>query len=108
MPHKVILSPITNPQAAAHLTTEAQTHTATDERPHTADPHHAEVFPGIIVDPDHVHDTNTTTRHQQECLTALTKQPGELKIGNINKSPLMIHHLSTRALMSKPVNQMMI
>ena len=99
---------ITNSQAAAHHTTETQVHIAMDETPHTEGPHHTEVFPGIAVDPDHVHHTNTTTEHQQDCLTALTKQLGEPKRGNISKSPLMIHCLSTIALMSKPANQTMI
>ena len=105
---EVILGLITNPYATAHHITEAQAHTATDETPHTADPHHTEVFLGIAVDPDHVHDTNTTTKHQQDHLTALTEQPGKPKKGNISRSPLMIHHLSTIALMSRPANQMMI
>ena len=109
VPHKeVILGPITNPHTAAHHATEAQAHTATHETPYTADPYPAEVFPGIAVDPDHIHYTNTTIKHQQDHLTALTEQPGEPKTENISKSPLMIHHLSTIALMSKPVNQMMI
>ena len=103
---EVILGPITDPHTAAHHVTEAQAHTATDETAHTAHPHHAEVFPEIAVDPDHVHHTNTTTKHQQDCLTALTKQPGKPKIGNISRSPLMTHHLSTIALMSKAGNQM--
>ena len=65
VPHKeVILGPITNPHAAAHHAIEAQVHTATNKTPHTADPHHAEVFPGITVDPDHIHHRNTTTKHQ--------------------------------------------
>ena len=109
MTHKeVILCPITNPHATAHLIPEVQTHTTINETPHTADPHHTEVIPGITVDPDHIHDTNTITKHQQDLLTALTKQPGKPRTGNISKSPLMIHHLSTIALMSRPVNQMMI
>ena len=105
---EVILGPITNPHATAHHATEAQAHTGTDETPHTADPHHAEVFPGIAVDPNHVHHTNTTTKHQQDCLAALTEQPGKPRTGNISRSPLMIHHLSTIALMSRPANQTMI
>ena len=109
MTHKeVVLGPITNPDATAHHVTEAQAHTATDETPHTADPHHTVVSPGIAVDPDHVHHTNTTTKHQQDCLTAPTEQPGKPKTRNISRSPVMIHHLSTIALMSKPTNQMMI
>ena len=104
---EVLLGPITNPHAATHHATEAQAHTATSKTPHTADTHHAEVSPGIAVDPDHVHHTTTTIRHQQDHLTALTEQLGEPKKGNIRKSPLMIHHLSTIALMSKPVNQKM-
>ena len=80
MTHKeVILGHITNPHIAAHHVTEPQAHTATDETPHTADPHHAEVFPEIAVDPDHIHHINATTKHQQNCLTAPTKQPGKPK-----------------------------
>ena len=62
----------------------------------------------MTVDPDHTHHTNTTTKHQQDQLTAPTEQPGKQRKGNISRSPLMIHHLSTIALMSKPANQMMI
>ena len=105
---EVILGPITDPHATAHHVTEAQAHTATDETPHTVDPHHAEFFPGIAVDPDHVHHTNTTNKHQQDHLTAATKQPGKPRTGNISRSPLMIHYLSTIALMSRPANQTMI
>ena len=105
---EVVLGPITDPHAAAHHITEAQAHTTTNGTPHTADPHHTEVFPGITVDPDHVHHTSTTTNHQQDHLTVPTEQPGKPKTGNISRSPLMIHHLSTIALMSKPANQMMI
>ena len=67
---EVILGPITDPHATAHHATEGQAHTATDETPHTADPHHADVFPGITVDPDHVHHTNTTTQHQQDLVVS--------------------------------------
>ena len=75
---------------------------------HTEDPHHTEVSPGIIVDPDHVHHTIITTGHHQNHLTALTEQPGRTKTGNLNNLPLMTHHLNTTALMNKPVNQMRI
>ena len=105
---EVILGPITDLHATAHHITEAQAHTTTAETPHTADPHHTEVFPGIAVDPDHIHHTNTTTKHQQDHLTAPNKQPGKPRTGNISRSPLMIHHLSTLALMSRPANQTMI
>ena len=109
MTHKeVTLGPITDPQAAVHPITEAQAHTFTSKTPHTADPHHAEVFPETAVDPDNVHNTNTTTKHQQDCLTALIEQPGKPRTGNISRSPLMNHHLSTIALMSKPATQKMI
>ena len=109
MPHEeVVLGTITNPHTAAHHATEAQAHTTTNETPCTADPHHAEVYPGITVDPDHIHHTNTTTKHQQDNLTAPIKQPGKPNTGSISRSLLMIHHLSTIALMSKLVNQMMI
>ena len=105
---EVTLGSITDPHTTAHHVTEAQAHTATNETSHTADPHHAEVFPEIAVYPYHVHYTNTTTKHQQDCLTAPIEQPGKQKTENISRTPLMIHHLSTIALMSKPVTQKML
>ena len=104
----VILGHIGNPHATAHHITDVPAHTAINEIPNTADLHHAGVFPVIAVDPDPTHHTDTTTKHQQDCLTAPTKQPGKPRTGNINRSPLMIHHLSTIALMSKTENQTMI
>ena len=76
---------ITNPHTAAHHATETQVDIATDETPHAEDPHHTDIFPEIKVDTDHVHHTNTATKHHQNCLTALTRQPGKTKTGNINK-----------------------
>ena len=73
--HKeVTLGLITNPPTAVHHVTEAQAHTITNETPHTADPHHTEVVPETAVDPDHIHHTNTTTKHLQDCLSTLIKQ----------------------------------
>ena len=104
--HKgVILGPITNPHTAAHHAKETQTCTTTDETLHTGDPHHTEVSPEIAVDPDHVHHTDTPTRHHQNHPTAPTAQPGRTKTGNINKSPLITHHPNITSLMNKPVTQ---
>ena len=105
MTHKgVTPGPITDPHNAAYHNTETQVSTATDEALHTEDPHHTEVFPWITVDPDHMCHTNSTTKHHQNCLTALTGQPGRTKTGNINKSPLLTHHPNTTALMNNPAN----
>ena len=102
------LDPISDLHAAVHHVTETQAHTVTDVTPHTAGPHHAEVFPETTVGPDHIHCTNTTTKHQQDHLPVLIEQPGKPKTGNMSRSPLMIHHLSTIAQMSKPATQKMI
>ena len=67
-----------------------------------------EVSQEIAVIPDHAHHTNTPTKHHQNCPTAPTTQPGRTKTGNVNKSPLMTHHLNITALMNKPANQMRI
>ena len=75
----VVLGPITNPHTTAHHTTETQVHTATNGTLHTEDLHPTEVFPGITVYPDHVHHTNMTAKHHQNCLGALTKQPRKNK-----------------------------
>ena len=72
-PTEVTLDPITNPYATAHHATEAQAHIITDETPHTADPHHKEVSPETTVHLDHIHHTNTTTKHQQDHLPAVIK-----------------------------------
>ena len=74
---KVTLDPMTDPHATAHHATEAQAHIITNKTPHTADPHHAGVSPETTVDLDHIHHTNTTTKHQQDHLPALIKQPGK-------------------------------
>ena len=105
---EVTLDPITNPHITAHHATEAQAHIVTNETPHTADPHHAKVSPETTVDLDCIHHTNTTRKHQQDCLPALIEQPGKPKTGNTSRSPLMTHHLSTVAPMNKPVTQKMI
>ena len=76
---KVTPGHTTKPHATAHHATETQVHTTTDETSHTDDPHHTEVFPGIAVDPDLTHHTNMTTKHHQNHLTALTRQPGKNK-----------------------------
>ena len=99
---------ITDPHTTAHHATETQAHIATDKTSHTEDPHHTEVFPGIAVDPNHACHTNITAKHHKNCLTALTGQPGKTKTGNINKSPLMTHHLNTTAWMNNPANPMRI
>ena len=78
--HKgVVLGPITDPHTPAHHAKETQVLTTTSETLHTEDPHHTEVFPGIAADRDHVHHTNTTTKHHQNHLTVPTKQPGKTK-----------------------------
>ena len=67
---EVTLHLITHPHATVHYATEPQAHTITNETPYTADPHHAEVFPETAGDLDCIHDTNTTTKHQQDHLPA--------------------------------------
>ena len=107
--HKeVSLDPLTDPHAAVHHATEVQAHTVTNETPHTADPHHAEVSPETAVDLDCILHTNTTTKHQQDCLPAPIEQPGKANTGNTSRSSLMIHHPSTIAPMNKPATQKMI
>ena len=105
---KVALDHITNPHATAHHATEAQAHTITDETPYTTDPHHAGVFPETTVDLDHTHHANTTTKHPQDCLSALIDQPGEARTGNPSRSPLMTHPLNTIALMNRSATWKMI
>ena len=105
---KVALDPITNPHTAAHHTTETQAHTITAGSPHTADPHPTGVSPGITVDLGHTHHTSSITKHQQDCLPALIKQPGKPRTGNTSKLPFMTHPPNAIALMNGPATQRMI
>ena len=105
---EAVLGLTTIPHAAVHHATEVPAHIARDETPCTVDPHPIEVSPEITVDQDQVHHINATTKHQQDPLTAPDGWTGKLRIENTNRSPLMIHHLSTIVLMSKPVTQKMI
>ena len=63
---EVALDPITICHATAHCTTEAQAHIITDKTPHITDRHHTEVSLETMVDLDHIHHTNTTTKHHQD------------------------------------------
>ena len=98
----------TDPHTTACHAIETQADIAIDETPHTEEPHHTEVSPEITVDPDHVHHAETITQHHLDWLTAPTEQPGKTRIRTINKSPLMIHHLSITALMNIQQIPMMI
>ena len=51
---------ITDLHITAHHATETQAHITINETLHIEDPHHTEVFPEIMVDPDHAHHTKTT------------------------------------------------
>ena len=105
---EVTLDHITNPHTTAHHATEAQAHIITNKTLHTTDPHHAGVSPEKTVDLDHTHHANATTKHPQDHLPALIKQPGNPKTGNASKSPLMTHPLNIIALMNRPATQRMI
>ena len=76
---EVTLDPITDPHTAAHHATKAQAHIITNERPHTVDSQHIEVSPETTVDLNCIHHTNTTTKHQQDCLPAQIKKTCKMK-----------------------------
>ena len=102
------LDPFINPHTTALHATEAEAHTITDETLHTACPHHAGVFPEIIVNSDHTHPTNTITKSQQDHLPAPIKHSGKPRTGNTSKSPLMTYLQNTIGLMNRLVTQRMI
>ena len=82
MPHKEItLGPITNPHTRAHDMLQKLKHILLLMRHPTQQILcHAEVFPGITVDPDHMFITQTPPQNiSKTVLTALTKQPARTK-----------------------------
>ena len=81
----VILGPITDPHTAAyHATENSGAYHNQRDTPYRRPSSHRS-FSRDAVDPGHVHHTNTTTKHHQNCLTAPTEQPGKTKTGNIKQ-----------------------
>ena len=95
----------------AHLTRDTLTHILIDGIHHIGDLHHIEALPHtleIVVGLSHIPHTKLTIWHLLNLPTALTGQPGKIRIGNINKSPLMTPHPIIIALMNHPVSHMRI
>ena len=108
---EVIPGHITGVCTEAHLTTYTQTLIIIDGTHHIGDLHHTEALLHILeiaVGLNHIPHTNQPIWHLLNPLTALTRQPGNTRIRNINKSPLMTPHLIITALMNHPVSQMRI
>ena len=101
---EVTLDPITNPYTTVIMPQKLNHICYRPDTPHSR----SSLCRSFSRDLDHLHHTNTTTKHQQDHLPAPNEQPGKPKTQNISRSPLMIHHLSTIAPMNKPVTQKMI
>ena len=102
---------ITDVHTGAHLATDTQTHIVIDRIHHIGDLHCTEALPHILeitVGLNHIPHTKLFKWCLLNPHTALTRQPGNTRIRNINKSPLMTPHLIITALMNHPVNQMRI
>ena len=84
----------------AHITTAA-TH-------HNVDPHHAGISPEMLVDPECINPTSTTTNLHKDHLPVHSQHPGSFRTESTNRLQLMIHPQSITALMSKTVIQRMI
>ena len=83
---------ITNIHTEADLTTDTQMCIVTNRTHHTGDLHQIEALPHILeitVGINHVPCKKLLIQHILNPHTALTRQPGNTRTGNINKSPLM-------------------
>ena len=105
---EAILDHFTCPHTVTLHATEAQAHTATIVTHHIADPHCTEISPKMIVDPEHINPTGTTTNLHKDHLLVHNQQPGSPRIEGTNRLQLMIHHQNIIALMNRTVIQRMI
>ena len=104
-PTEVILDHFTGPHTVALHITGAPAHTTIAKTHHIADPHHAEIFPKMSVDPEHINPTNTTTNPHRDHLPVHNQHPGSLRLESTNRLQLMIHPQNIIALMNRTVIQ---
>ena len=102
------LDHFTGPHAIAVHATGAPAHTTTTMTHHTADPHHADISPEMIVDPKYINPLGNTTNLQKDHLPVHNQHPGSPRIKGTNRLQLMIHHQNILALMNRIVTQRMI
>ena len=105
---EAILDHFTGPHAITLCATEAQAHTTTAVTHHITDPHCAEISPKMIVDPEHINPTGTTTNPHKDHLPVHNQHPGSPRIEGTNRLQWMIHHQNIIALMNRTVIQRMI
>ena len=82
-----------------------------DATHHTEGHHHIEVpplTPETAADLDHILHTNPVEQHLLNLHPVLTKQHQNIRIGNLNESPLITPSLTTTVQMVHPVILMMI
>ena len=94
------------PNAVSH-TTEAQVPTTIAVTHCTADLHPIGIFPEMTADLDINCKNNITNWHKDPC-PPHKQHLGSIRIGDTNRSQLMIHHLNTTAQMIRIVTQRMI
>ena len=82
--------------------TGAPAHTATAVTHHITDPHHADISPGMKVDPEHISPTVTTTNLHKDHLPVHSQHPGSPRL------QLLIIPQNIIALMDRTVIQRMI
>ena len=75
---------------------------------HITDPHHTDISPEMIVDPEHINPLGTTTNMHTEHLPVHNQHPGSLRIEGTNRLQLMIHPQNIVALMNRAMIQRMI
>ena len=92
----------------AHHATDIQVLIITNGTHHIGGLPHIEALPHNLetaVGLDHILCTKLAKRHLLNLCTALTRQHGNTRIGNIERSPLMTPHLITTVVMNHPVIQ---
>ena len=108
IPTEAILDHFINLHTIAPCITEVPAHTTTTMTHHIADPHHADIYPEMTVDPEHIDPAGNIINQHKDHLPVHGQHPGNLRIEGINRSQLMILPQNIIAWMNRIVTQRMI
>ena len=108
IPAEAILDHFIDLQAKVSHVTEVSAHIATAVTHCITDPHHADIFPEMTVDPEHSGPAGNIINPHKDHLPVHSQHPGSLRIEGTNRLQLTIYPPNIIAQMNRTLIQRMI
>ena len=108
IPTEAILDHFIDPHAVAPHVTEVPAHTATTMTHHITDPHHVNIYPEEIVDPEHISPAGNSINQHKDHLPVHKHHLGNIRTEGTNRSQMKIFPQNIIAQMNRIVTQRMI